>query len=200
VLLQIKLKDWRCKDSAWRARSSQRIAAVLLAVQALLGADASAMALTLTSTAFKPGDKIPSKYTCEGGDISPPLGFGNVPGGTKSLALMIDDPDAPDPKAPKRVWAHWLVYNLPPDTKGLAEDASRSGLPKGAVTGLSDRKQAAYHGPCPPIGRHRYFHKLYALDTTLPAEAITKAELEAAMTGHILAQAELMGTYQKGDP
>jgi hypothetical protein len=200
VLLQIKLKDWRCKDSTWRARSSQRIAAVLLAVQALLGADASAMALTLTSTAFKPGDKIPSKYTCEGGDISPPLGFGNVPGGTKSLALMIDDPDAPDPKAPKRVWAHWLVYNLPPDTKGLAEDASRSDLPKGAVTGLSDRKQAAYHGPCPPIGRHRYFHKLYALDTTLPAEAITKAELEAAMTGHILAQAELMGTYQKGDP
>jgi len=181
-------------------RSLQRIAAVLLAVQALLIADAGAMAFTLTSTAFKPGDKVPSKYTCEGADISPPLAFGNVPEGAKSLALIIDDPDAPDPKAPKRVWAHWLIYNLPPDTQVLPEDASRSGLPKGAVTGLSDRKQASYHGPCPPIGRHRYFHKLYALDTTLPTEALTKTELEAAMTGHILAQAELMGTYQKGDP
>jgi hypothetical protein len=178
----------------------QRIAAALLAVQTLLIADAGAMALTLTSAAFKPGDNIPSHYTCEGDDISPPLAFGNVPDGTRSLALVIDDPDAPDPKAPKHVWAHWLVYNLPPDTKGLSEDAGRSGLPNGAVTGLNDRKQAAYHGPCPPIGRHRYFLKLYALDTTLPAEALTKAELEAAMTGHILAQAELMATYQKGDP
>jgi Raf kinase inhibitor-like YbhB/YbcL family protein len=179
----------------------RRIAAVLLAVQVLLMADAgAAMALTLTSTAFKPGDKIPSKYTCEGDDISPPLAFANVPGGAKSLALIIDDPDAPDPKAPKRVWAHWLVYNLPPDTKALAEDASRSGLPRGTVTGLSARNQAAYHGPCPPIGRHRYFFKLYALDVTLPTTALAKAELEAAMTGHVLAQAELMATYQKGDP
>jgi Raf kinase inhibitor-like YbhB/YbcL family protein len=199
VVLQIKLKD--CKDFACRAGGSQRIAVILVAVQALLMADAgAAMDLTLTSTAFEPGGKIPSKYTCEGDDISPPLAFGNVPDGAKSLALIIDDPDAPDPKAPKRVWAHWLVYNLPPDTKGLPEDASRSGLPNGAVTGLSDRQQAAYHGPCPPIGRHRYFHKLYALDTTLPAPAITKAELEAAMAGHVLAQAELMATYQKGDP
>jgi Raf kinase inhibitor-like YbhB/YbcL family protein len=199
VLVQIKLKD--CKAFAWRAGRLQRIALILLAVQALLVADADgAMAVTLTSTAFKPGDKIPSKYTCEGDDISPPLDFGNVPAGAKSLALIIDDPDAPDPKSPKRVWAHWLVYNLPPDTKGLPEDASRSGLPKGAVTGQSDRKQAAYHGPCPPIGRHRYFHKLYALDTVLPATALTKAGLEAAMAGHILAQAELMATYQRGDP
>jgi len=181
--------------------SSLRMAAILLAVQALLIADAgTAMALTLTSSAFKPGDKIPSKYTCEGDDISPPLAFGGVPEGTKSLAFLIDDPDAPDPKAPKRVWAHWLVYNLPPDSQGLPENASRTGLPKGAVTGLSDRKQASYHGPCPPIGRHRYFHKLFALDTPLPAKALTKAELEAAMKGHILGQAELMATYQKGDP
>jgi Raf kinase inhibitor-like YbhB/YbcL family protein len=200
VLVRIKLKDWRCNESAWCVRSLPRIAAVLLAIQALLVADASAMALTLTSTAFKPGDKIPSKYTCEGDDISPPLAFGTVPDRTKSLALIIDDPDAPDPEAPKRVWTHWLVYNLPPDTKGLPEDASRLGLPKGAVTGLSDRNQAAYHGPCPPIGRHRYFLKLYALDTTLTASALTKAGLEAAMTGHVLAQAELMATYQKGDP
>jgi Raf kinase inhibitor-like YbhB/YbcL family protein len=200
VLVRIKLKDWRRSGSAWRARSLQRIAAVLLAVHVLLAADASAMALTLTSSAFKPGDKIPSKYTCEGDDVSPPLAFGDVPQGAKSLAFILDDPDAPDPKAPKRVWAHWLLYNLPPDTKGLPEDASRVGLPKGAVTGLSDRKEAAYHGPCPPVGRHRYFHKLYALDIALPASVLTKAELEAAMAGHILAQAELMATYQKGDP
>jgi len=158
------------------------------------------MALTLTSSAFKAGDTIPSKYTCEGDDISPPLTFGEVPDGTVSLALIIDDPDAPDPKAPKRVWSHWLVYNLPADTGGLPEDASRSGLPDGAVPGLNDLKRASYHGPCPPIGRHRYFHKLYALDITLPTKAITKAELEAAMKGHILAQAELIATYQKGDP
>jgi len=183
------------------AVSSLRMAAILLALQALLLADAGmAMALTLTSSVFKAGDKIPSKYTCEGDDVSPPLAFGGVPEGTKSLAFLIDDPDAPDPKAPKRVWAHWLVYNLPPDSQGLPEDASRTGLPKGAVTGLSDRQQASYHGPCPPIGRHRYFHKLYALDTTLPPKALTKAELEAAMKGHVLAQAELMATYQKGDP
>jgi Raf kinase inhibitor-like YbhB/YbcL family protein len=180
---------------------SLRMAAIVLAVQALLLVDTGmAMALTLTSSGFKLGDKIPSKYTCEGADISPPLAFGGVPEGTRSLALILDDPDAPDPKAPKRVWTHWLVYNLPPDSQGLPEDASRTGLPKGAVTGLSDRKQAAYHGPCPPVGRHRYFHKLYALDITLPPKALTKAELEPAMKGHILAQAELMATYQKGDP
>jgi len=200
VLVQIKLRDRRRKRAMWRTRSWQRVAAVLLALQALLIADASAMALTLTSSAFKAGDTIPSKYTCEGDDISPPLAFGEVPEGTASLALLIDDPDAPDPKAPKRVWSHWLVYNLPPDTGGLPEDASRSGLPDGAVTGLNDLKRSSYHGPCPPMGRHRYFHKLYALDITLPTKAITKAELEAAMKGHILAQAELIATYQKGDP
>ncbi len=158
------------------------------------------MALTVTSSAFEAGDKIPSKYTCEGEDVSPPLAFGGVPAGTKSLALIVDDPDAPDPKAPKRVWAHWLVYNMPPETQGLAENASRKGMPTGAVSGLSDRKQTAYHGPCPPIGRHRYFHKLYALDTTLADKALTKAELEAAISGHVLAEVALMGTYQKGDP
>jgi hypothetical protein len=158
------------------------------------------MALALTSPAFTSGGKIPSKFTCEGGDISPPLVFGDVPEGAKSLALVIDDPDAPDPKAPKRVWVHWLLYNLPPDSKSLAEGASRTGLPKGTVTGVNDRKEASYHGPCPPIGRHRYFHKLYALDTTLSGGALTKTELEAAMSGHILAQTELLATYQKGDP
>jgi Raf kinase inhibitor-like YbhB/YbcL family protein len=173
---------------------------VLLAVEALSFADASmAMALTLTSSAFQSGGKIPSKYTCEGEDISPPLAIDGVPDGAKSLALIVDDPDAPDPKAPKRVWVHWVVHNLPPDTKSLPENADKR-LSKGAVTGTNDQKQNSYHGPCPPIGRHRYFHKLYALDVTLPSAPLNKPALEAAMQGHILAQTELMGTYQQGNP
>jgi Raf kinase inhibitor-like YbhB/YbcL family protein len=185
-----------------RSAGFLRLAVGLLAVQAWLIADASGttMALTLSSSAFKPGGKIPAKYSCEGDDISPPLSIAGAPEGTKSLALILDDPDAPDPKAPKRVWVHWVVYNLPPDTDSLPEDASRAGLPKGAASGVNDSKQASYNGPCPPIGRHRYFHKLYALDITLPAKAMTKADIEGAIKGHVLAQAELMGTYQKGDP
>jgi Raf kinase inhibitor-like YbhB/YbcL family protein len=188
--------------AGWRSAGSLRVAAGLLAAQVWLLADASgtAMALTLSSSAFGPGGKIPSKYTCEGDDVSPPLSFNGVPEGAKSLALVLDDPDAPDPKAPKRVWVHWVVYNLPPDAKGLPENASRAGLPEGAASGVNDSKQAAYNGPCPPIGRHRYFHKLYALDIALPGKGLTKAGLEAAIKGHVLAQAELMGTYQKGDP
>ena len=162
------------------------------------GADA-AMALTLTSSAFTPGAAIPSRYACEGENISPPLAWDGVPAGAKSLVLMIDDPDAPDPKAPKRVWVHWILYNLPPDSRGLAENADKAGIPAGASQGLTDAKKTAYSGPCPPIGRHRYFHKLYALDTALDLAQPTKAELEAAMRGHVLAQAELIGTYQKGD-
>jgi Raf kinase inhibitor-like YbhB/YbcL family protein len=108
-------------------------------------------------------------------------------------------PDAPDPKAPKRVWVHWLLYNIPPGATGLAENADKSGLPAGTVRGVTDSEKAAYGGPCPPIGRHRYFHRLYALDTTLDLAQASKAELEAAMKGHVLAQAELIGTYQKGD-
>jgi Raf kinase inhibitor-like YbhB/YbcL family protein len=176
------------------------IASVVLAVGALLVINTGpAMALTLTSSAFEPGGTIPSKYTCEGDDVSPPLAFAGVPSGTKSLALVVDDPDAPDPKAPKKVWVHWLVYNLPAESEGLPENASGAGLPGGATTGLSDRKETAYHGPCPPIGRHRYFLKLYALDVTLPEKPLAKPELEAAMKGHVLARTELIGTYQKGD-
>jgi Raf kinase inhibitor-like YbhB/YbcL family protein len=167
----------------------------------LIGAaPGTAMALTITSPAFSQGGKMPSRYTCEGDDVSPPLQFGRVPKGTKSLALIIDDPDAPDPRAPMRVWVHWVVLNLPPETAGLEEDAAGGALPKGAVQGLNDWKHKTYNGPCPPIGRHRYFHKLYALDVTLPAKPLSKAELEAAMEGHVLGKAELMATYQKGDP
>jgi Raf kinase inhibitor-like YbhB/YbcL family protein len=173
---------------------------LLLGAPALLaqGVDA-AMALTLTSPAFDAGASIPSIYTCEGEDISPPLAWTGVPAGTKSLAVILDDPDAPDPKAPRRVWVHWVLYNIPPDATDLAENAAASGLPEGTVRGVNDFKKAAYNGPCPPIGRHRYFHKLYALDTTLDLAHATKAELEVAMKGHVLAESELIGTYQKGD-
>lgn len=172
---------------------------LLLAQSGMAEPQGDPMALTLTSSAFKAQGHIPAKYTCEGDDLSPPLAFGGVPQGTKSLALIIDDPDAPDPAAPKRVWVHWILYNIPPDTRGLAENAGKAGLPKGTAVGKNDFGKTSYGGPCPPIGRHRYFHKLYALDTTLALKAPTKAALEAAMQGHVLAKAELVGTFQQGD-
>jgi len=153
------------------------------------------MALTLTSGAFRPDQPIPARYTCDGEDASPPLTWAGVPAGTRSLALIIDDPDAPDPKHPRQVWVHWVLYNLPPDATGLAEAAA---LPSGAKVGRNDWQRADYGGPCPPIGRHRYFHKLYALDTVLPdLKHPTKSQLEQAMKGHVLAQAELVGTYER---
>ena len=156
------------------------------------------MALTLHSSAFTQGAGIPARYTCEGADISPPLSWSGVPQGTQSLVLIVDDPDAPDPRAPKMTWVHWLLYNIPPDTDNLAEGAGGGNLPSGTETGINDWKKAAYGGPCPPIGRHRYFHALYALDTMLSGlQRANKARLETAMKGHILAQAELMGTYEK---
>jgi Raf kinase inhibitor-like YbhB/YbcL family protein len=200
------MSRWRARDGLAMGRA--HAARLLLLGSFLIGVDVlsigaasgTEMALTISSPAFKQGGKILSSYTCEGDDVSPPLVFAGVPKGAKSLALVIDDPDAPDPSAPKRVWVHWVVVNLPPDTSGLEENASAVGLPKGAVQGVNDFRNKAYGGPCPPIGRHRYFHKLYALDVTLPAKAVSKAELEAAMEGHVLGKAELMGTYQKGDP
>jgi Raf kinase inhibitor-like YbhB/YbcL family protein len=154
------------------------------------------MSLTLTSTAFTNGSEIPAKYTCEGQDISPPLAWSGVPAAAKSLVLIVDDPDAPDPAAPKMTYVHWVLYNIPANTTSLAEDVGQ--LPAGTLAGLNDWRRADYGGPCPPIGRHRYFHKLYALDTTLPdLHNPTKAALEAKMKGHVIAQAELLGTYQK---
>ena len=155
------------------------------------------MALTLESSAFRSNGEIPTRYTCEGDDVSPPLAWSGVPPGAKSFALVVDDPDAPDPKAPKTVWVHWVVYNLPSSSHGLAEGASRT-LPAGARDGKNDWKRTGYGGPCPPIGRHRYFHKLYALDEELSdLHEPTRAQLESAMQGHILGQVELVGTYQK---
>jgi Raf kinase inhibitor-like YbhB/YbcL family protein len=156
------------------------------------------MALTLTSTAFTDGGGIPSRYTCQGNDISPPLDWRGVPDTARSLVLIVDDPDAPDPKAPRMTWVHWVLFNLPPVTAGLPEGITPDALPPGTGQGLNSWNRTGYGGPCPPIGRHRYFHKLYALDTLLELSGKpTKKALEAAMQGHVIGQAELVGTYQK---
>jgi Raf kinase inhibitor-like YbhB/YbcL family protein len=152
--------------------------------------------MNLTSPAFPSGGEVPARYTCEGEDVSPPLAWSGVPGNAKSLALIVDDPDAPDPRAPKRTWVHWVLYNIPPDATPLAEASKQ--LPVGTLEGTNDWKRTRYRGPCPPIGRHRYFHKLYALDTVLPnLGPVSKDKLEAAMKPHIIAHAELVGTYEK---
>jgi Raf kinase inhibitor-like YbhB/YbcL family protein len=156
------------------------------------------MTLTLTSSAFSHGGEIPTVHTCEGSDTSPALSWSGVPARAKSLALIVDDPDAPDPKAPRMTYVHWVLYDIPAAATGLAEGAARGGLPAGTREGTNDWKRTGYGGPCPPIGRHRYFHKLYALDTELPdLGSPTKAQLEKAMEGHVLEKAELMGTYEK---
>ncbi len=155
------------------------------------------MSLSLDSPAFIHNGAIPLPYTCDGEDISPALSWQGVPAGTESLVLIVDDPDAPDPAAPKMTWVHWLLYNIPPTSRGLPEAVSAAELPGGTLQGQNDWHRTGYGGPCPPIGRHRYFFKLYALDSLLPdLQQPDKARLEAAMAGHVLEQAELMGTYQ----
>ena len=156
------------------------------------------MAFKLRSSAFDNGAEIPARYTCKGDDVSPPLSWEAVPEATRSLVLIVDDPDAPDPAAPKVVWVHWVLCNIPPDINSLAEHITSATLPSGAIEGINDWQRPGYGGPCPPIGRHRYFHKLYALDSVLEGlYQATKADVEAAMQGHIIVQAELIGTCQK---
>lgn len=158
------------------------------------------MTLRLSSKAFEHLGPIPRKYTCEGEDVSPPLEWSAAPDGTASFALVVEDPDAPDPEAPKVTWVHWILYNLPPEARGLEEGVPSERLPPGTLPGRNDWKRTGYGGPCPPIGRHRYFHRLYALDRRLPElGGPRRPELLKAMEGHILAGAELIGTYQKGD-
>jgi len=183
----------------------RRLAGLLsLSVVALLGALPSPRAtaegkMQITSPAFVNNGSIPAKFTCEGPDVSPALAWSGMPAGTKVLALVVDDPDAPDPAAPKMTWVHWVLYDLPPGAVSLPEAVAQKDLPKGTLEGSNDWKRTGYGGPCPPIGRHRYFFKLYALDAVLPdLGKPTKAKLEAAMKGHVLAEAQLMGTYQKG--
>jgi Raf kinase inhibitor-like YbhB/YbcL family protein len=155
--------------------------------------------MELASSAFEHGAAIPRRHTCEGTDVAPPLRWSGVPPQAKSLVLIVDDPDAPDPAAPQRTWVHWVVLDIAPDTSALPQGGKPQ--PAGAREGLNDWHRAGYGGPCPPVGRHRYFFKLYALDRWLPAlQRPTKAQVEQAMKGHVLAQAELIGTYQKQRP
>jgi hypothetical protein len=154
------------------------------------------MSLTLTSPAFEHQQAIPERFTCQGADVSPALAWSGLPPATKSLVLIVDDPDAPDPAAPKRTWVHWVLYNLPATSAGLAEAVTA--LPAGTREGKNDWGRTGWGGPCPPIGRHRYFFKLYALGAELPdLKRPTKAQLEEAMAPHLLAKAELVGTYLK---
>lgn len=156
------------------------------------------MALSLTSPVFAHDGPIPKTYTCQGKNISPALAWSDLPKGTISLALIVDDPDAPDPAAPKMTWVHWVLYNIPVSATGLKEAVAPAALPPGTREGANDWQRTGYGGPCPPIGRHRYFHKLHALDVMLPdLKEPTKAALEKAMEGHVLAKVELMGTYKK---
>ena len=151
------------------------------------------MTLTLTSSDFTEGGAIPARFTCEGDDTSPQLAWHGAPDGTRSFALIVDDPDAPDPAKPQRTYVHWVLYDIPAETTSLP--AGVHGVGK---DGVNDWQRAGYGGPCPPIGRHRYFFKLHALDTELSAlSRPTKAQLEQAMQGHVLAKAQLMGTYEK---
>lgn len=153
--------------------------------------------MQITSPAFTHMAEIPRLYTCDGRDLSPPLAFSGMPAGTRSLALIVHDPDVPSPDAPKRIWVHWVLYGLPADCAGLPEAVGA--LPPGTREGRNDWGRTGYGGPCPPKGRHRYFHTLYALDCVLPdLGRPTKAALEQAMHGHVLARAELVGTYQRG--
>jgi Raf kinase inhibitor-like YbhB/YbcL family protein len=156
------------------------------------------MGFSLRSSSFEHQGSIPAKHTCQGDEAAPPLAWSDPPAGTVSFALIVDDPDAPDPRAPKMTWVHWVVYNLPASARALPEGATAAELPPGAREGINDFRNAGYGGPCPPVGRHRYVHKLYALDVELPdLRQPTKAQLEKAMQGHLLAEAQLVGTYEK---
>ncbi|HEX7025897.1 MAG TPA: YbhB/YbcL family Raf kinase inhibitor-like protein [Gammaproteobacteria bacterium] len=152
---------------------------------------------TLKSTAFKNGGEIPVRYTCQGDNISPPLSWSDTPEGTRSLALIVEDPDAPDPAAPERTWVHWVLYNIPPTVTELPEGVMK--LPEGTLEGINDWEQEGYGGPCPPVGRHRYFHILYALDITVrefpyPPD---RQQIWQVIADNVLAETQLVGTYQK---
>lgn len=156
------------------------------------------MPMTLKSPSFAHGSAIPARHTCDGRNVSPPLAWSGMPLQAKSLALIADDPDAPDPASPKMTWVHWVLYNIPATATGLAEGIAAMDSPGGIRQGINDWQRTGYGGPCPPIGEHRYFFKLYALDAVLPdLKHPTKATLEKAMQGHVLAQCELIGLYRK---
>ncbi|MFQ5788515.1 MAG: YbhB/YbcL family Raf kinase inhibitor-like protein [Thermodesulfobacteriota bacterium] len=152
------------------------------------------MEIKINSPEFEEGGMIPKEYTCDGHDISPPLEWGSVPDGTKSLAIICDDPDAPG-----RTWVHWVLFNLPADMRALNQNISPlRDLPNGAKQGTNDFRRIGYGGPCPPSGTHRYFFKLYALDNVLDLDAgATKSQVVGAMKGHILGEGQLIGRYKR---
>ncbi len=159
----------------------------LIQIRSVSGEERKMSELSISSSAFSQNGMIPPKYTCDGSDVNPPLSFGNVPEKTRTLALIVDDPDAP-----RGIWIHWVAWTIGPGTKEIPENT----VPQGALQGTNDFRKQGYGGPCPPSGTHRYFFKLYALDAVLPLKAgATKAQLEEAMKGHVLAQAELIGRY-----
>ncbi len=160
------------------------------------GSEGEQSTIEVRSSAFEHQGAIPKRHTCQGGDVSVPLSWSGVPDGTESFALIVDDPDAPDPKAPKTVWVHWVLYDIPADVRELPAGVEE--LPAGTREGENDWDRTGWGGPCPPVGRHRYFHKLYALDSKLEdLGRPTKDELLEAMAGHVLAEGELIGTYEK---
>ncbi|NWF75542.1 MAG: YbhB/YbcL family Raf kinase inhibitor-like protein [Nitrospirae bacterium] len=168
---------------------SLTLSLVLLISNAISKEITNVSGLKISSPVFKNNEYIPQKYTCDGMDINPPLLIENVPEKAKSLVLIVDDPDAP-----RRVWVHWVLWNIDPKTKEIKEDY----ILKGAIQGLNDFKKHDYGGPCPPSGTHRYFFKLYALDTTLNLSSnSTKSDLEKAMKGHIIEQTQIIGLYKR---
>lgn len=180
-------------------KSQYLIISVLVLFSMIISANGEEVKnMRLTSPNFENRNRIAKEFTCDGKNISPALEWSAVPEGTRSFALIVDDPDAPDPANPKMTWVHWVLYNIPATVSSLPQGVKDKNLPPGTLHGLNDWKKPGYGGPCPPIGEHRYFHKLYALDTVLPNLAQpTKAKLEKAMEAHILSKAELIGLYQR---
>ena len=193
-----KIRLWRNMKRTWIWAIGAICCPVILSAHLAYGEDT--MNLTLSSPSFDNGGTIPVSHTCQGDDRSPALQWDGVPAKARSLVLIVDDPDAPDPRAPKMTWVHWVLYNIPAAAGGLPEAVASGSLPDGTGEGLNDWKRTGYGGPCPPIGRHRYFFKLYALDTVLEGlQRPTKSQVEAAMQGHVIAKAELVGTYHKSN-
>ena len=176
------------------------VAALALFLVAANGA--APVPFAIESPSFTHQGEIPKRFTCEGEGVSPELQWSQPPDGTQSFVLIVEDPDAPDPKAPKTTWVHWVLYNVPAEARGIREAVTEDGLPEGTRQGRNGWKRTGYSGPCPPIGRHRYFHQLYALDTRLPdLKEPSKTDLERAMEGHVLARVEIVGSYRKqGQP
>jgi Raf kinase inhibitor-like YbhB/YbcL family protein len=154
--------------------------------------------MQLTSPNFQNQKHIDEIFTCDGENISPALNWSGAPDRVRSFVLIVDDPDAPDPANPRMTWVHWILYNIPATVSSIPEGVKARDLPKGTLQGLNDWGKKDYGGPCPPVGKHRYFHKLYALDVILPdLNHPAKAILEKAMAGHVLSRAELVGLYQR---